>query len=307
MSDRRYEAVERLPRRSNQGASTRNRTSRRAQERRAREIADEIEIDREGVGTVDRLGGLDVFLRTPGVDQFGRNVREEFAGEAEFVEPADVDPQVDPRQIAADPRIPQRRRDGVARRARRELAEDDPYAQPDDLELDVGAFGVERARFTDDGARRRAGRQFAADTPLDRVGPGGVREIDGGFALAEDQQREIAAFEFAEQTPVDRFDPQADIGRDDGGFGLRSDAQRRVAARELERELDMFGAGELDPQTDVRPLNGGFGLAEEPAREVAAAEIDREIDEFDIGPDDIELSPTDDGGFEAEFERELRL
>lgn len=301
------DAVDRSIRQANPRGSGRERGSRRAQERQAREIADEIDIEREGVGTVDRLQGMDVFLRSPGVDQFGRNVRQEFAGEADFVEADDVDPRVDGQAITADPQIPTERRQRVARRARRGLADDDPYAQPDDFETEVGAFGVESAAFTDDGARRRAGRQFAAETPLDTVGPDDVRETDDGFTLAEEPQRQIAAMQFVDETPLETVDPEQDIGRDDDGFRLRSDAQRRVAARQFEQELDLFGRGELDPATDIRDMNGQFALGERPAREVAAADIDEQIDEFDIGPDDIELSPTDDGGFEAEFERELRL
>lgn len=301
------DAVDRRVPRSNPGGRGPETTTRRRQQTTRRDVADEIDIDRDGVGAVDRINeGIDVFLRSVGVDQFGTRVREDFAGEADFVEADDVDPRVDARAISADPQIPTARRSQVADRARRGLADDDPFAEPDDFETEVGAFGVEDARFSDIGARRRAGRQFAAETRLETVGPDDVRATDDGFTLAEGRQRELAAFDFADRTPVDTFDPMADLTPTDGGFGLTSDAQRRVAAAEFEQQFDLFGTGTLDPATDVRELNGGFGLGEDRAREVAAADLDAQIGEFDIGPDDIDLQPTDGGGFEAIFEREVR-
>lgn len=72
------------------GGRDRNVPSRSRQNRAAREIANEIDVDREGVGTVDRLDGLDVFLRSEGTEQFSETVAEDFAGEADFVTPADV-------------------------------------------------------------------------------------------------------------------------------------------------------------------------------------------------------------------------
>ena len=303
---RRDDAVERRVPDANPRGSDPETTTRQRQIERQREIADEVDIGREGVGAVDRINeGLDVFLRSVGVREFGENVRRDFADEADFVEADDVDPRVDGQAITADPQIPTERRQRVARRARRGLADDDPFAQPDDFDAEVGAFGVEEARFTETGARRRAGRQFAAETRLDSVPADDVRATDDGFELAESRQRELAAFDFADRTPVETFDPERDITPADDGFGLTSEAQRRVAARGFEQQFDLFDSGALDPQTDVRDTNGGFGLGEDRAREVAAADLDDQIEEFEIGADDIDLQPTDEGGFEAIFEREV--
>ena len=101
-------------------------------------------------------------------------------------------------------------------------------------------------------------------------------------------------------------DPDRDVAQTDDGFGLATDAERQVAARQFESEFDQFDRGELDPDDDVRPIDGGFGLGEDPARQVAAADLDRQVDEVDVSPGDIELEETDDGGFEAVFETEVR-
>lgn len=275
-------------------------SSRRRQQTTARELAEEIDIDREGVGTVDRIGGLDVFLRGPGPSQFGRNVRRDFASEADFVEPGDVNPRIDAQDISAEPRVARDRRDDVGRRARQHFAEEDEFAEPSDFTTDVGAFGVREARLSDIGARRRAGRQFASETRLESVGPDDVRATDGGFALGEAPQRQLAAFEFADATPVDTFDPESDIVPTEGGFGLTSGAQREVAARQFETDFELFGRRELDPTTDIRAVGGGFGLGEDPARELAAADIEAQLGQ-PVDPTDIDLEPVN-GGFEAIFE-----
>src|SRR6056297_1927635 len=83
------DAVDQLSGRSNPGGSGRQTPTRSAQTQAKREVAEEIDIDSEGVGSVDRLDGLDVFLRSPGVDAFGDNVAQDFAGQADFVTAAD--------------------------------------------------------------------------------------------------------------------------------------------------------------------------------------------------------------------------
>jgi hypothetical protein len=244
-------------------------TSRQRQNRMASDIADEIDVSREGVGTVDRLEGIDVFLRSSGTDQFSENVTDEFAGEADFVTPSDVDPNIDPEAISADPQVARGRRDDVAARARQQTAADDPFAQPSDFGAEVGAFGVESIGLTDMGARRRAGRQFESQTPLQQV------------------------------------DPTADIEPTDGGFALDSEAQRRSAARGFEADLELFGTGDLDPASDLRDIDGGFGLAREPAKQVAAERLDEQLPSVDVSPSDVELRQTDSGQFEGVFEQEV--
>ena len=306
-------AVDTRSERPEGGGQRRNVPTRDRQRATRRDVADEIDVDREGVGAVDRIrGGIDVFLRSAGVRQFGERVQDDFASEADFVEADDVAPRVDGQRIAASPRVARDRRPAVADRARREtaadmefiegedldaqvgafgvegigvreerrpqiqertaagLASEDPFAAPDDFDVSVGERGIEAAGLTDDGALRRAGRQFESETALGAV------------------------------------DPARDVQPVDDGFGLTSTAERRLTAREFEGQFDLFGSGELDPETDIRDTDGGFGLAREPARQVAADDIDRQIDEVDVSPDDIELEDTDDGRFEAVFETEVR-
>ena len=308
---RESDAVERRTPRSNPGGRGSETTRRDRQRESRREIADELDIDREGVGAVERIAGLDVFLRSTGVRQFGDDVRQEFAGEADFVESDDVDPRVDGQRIAADPivdsdrrstvaqrarqqtaadaefitdddldaevgrrgvtgiEVAEDRRPDVAQRARRGFAEDDPFAEPDDFEIEVGQLGIEQAGLTEDGERRRAGRQFESETPLSSV------------------------------------DPFDDLTEDDDGFGLREPVQRRAAARGFEDSIGLFDSGDLDPESDIRDIDDGFGLGRDPARQVAAQQLDDQFDGFSIGPGDIELRETDSGEFEGVFEREV--
>ena len=266
---RRDDAVDRRNRNVNPGGSSRDMGTREGQIQRQREIADEIDIDRDGVGAVERIGqGLDVFLRSTGVRQFGANVRQEFAAEADFVQPSDVNPRVDGQAISAEPQIPSDRRPDVADRARREVADDDRFAEPGDFEASVGARGVEDIGLTEMGGQRRAGRQFEAETALRSV------------------------------------DPTEDIRPTDDGFGLTDSAQQRQAARGFEAQFDVFDTGDLDTG-DVREFDGGFGLGRDPARRLAADRIDSDLPGVDVGPGDIDLERTD-SGFEAAFETEVQ-
>jgi len=306
------DAVERRVPDSNPGGSVDESPSRSRQERRARSIADEIDIDRRGVGTVDRIGGLDVFLRGPGPSQFGREVREDFAAEADFVTSADVDPNVDAEAISAQPVVARDRRPTVAERARSQTAADAEFIESRDLQAEVGAAGVTALGVRDsrrDDIRQRTRQGLAEDDPFARPSDFDVAVSDRGIesaGLTDSGQRSVAARQFADETPVETFDPGSDIQATDGGFGLTSGAQREVAARQFEQEFEQFGRGELDPTTDVRPVDDGYGLAQEPAAEIAAADLDAQYEDIDITPEDISLEPTGDGGFEAVFETEVR-
>jgi len=286
--------------------------SRGRQQQLGREVADDIEIGRGGVGTIDRLGaGIDVFLRSAGVRQFGERVRDDFATEADFVESRDVAPGIDAQEITAEPRIARDRRARVGDRARRETAREADFIERDDLEADVGAFGVESIGVAEErrpAVADRAARGFAAEDPFAEPDDFGIDVGAEGITAAgftDDGSRRRAGRQFEAETALSSVDPFADVAAVDDGFGLTETAQQRSVAREFEADLDVFGMGDLDPESDIRRVDDGFGLAEGPAAEVAAADIDRQFDEFSIGADDIELEETDDGGFEAVFEREV--
>ena len=305
------DAVDRRSARSDPGGSSPETTSRQRQQRAAREIADDIEIERDGVGTVQRMDGLDVFLRSPGEAEFARGIRRDFASEADFVDRDDVDAGVDPQAITAEPRIPRDRRDRVAGRARRETARDAEFIEDDDLRAEVSRFGVESIGVAEE--RRpdvadRTARELAAEDPFAEPDDFDVDVSAAGIesaGLTDTGQRRRAGRQFEQETPLSAVDPTDDVVRDGDAFALAGGAQRRVAAREFERDIDLFDDGTLDPESDIRATDSGFGLGEDRAAEVAAADIDRQIDEFDVGADDVELEETDDGGFEAVFEREV--
>ena len=285
--------------------------SRGRQQQLGREVADDIEIGSDGVGTIDRLGaGIDVFLRSAGVRQFGERVRDDFATEADFVESRDVAPGIDAQEITAEPRIARDRRARVGDRARREPAREADFIEGDDLEADVGAFGVESIGLPEE--RRpdvadRTARGLAAEDPFAEPDDFDVDVSAAGIesaGLTDTGQRRRAGRQFEAETALSSVDPFEDVAAVDDGFGLTETAQQRSVAREFEEDLDVFGMGDLDPESDIRRVDDRFGLAEGPAAEVAAADIDRQIDEFDVGADDIDLEETDDGGFEAIFRGE---
>ena len=304
------DAVDRRSPRSNPRGSSPETTSRQRQQRAAREIADDIEIERDGVGTVQRMDGLDVFLRSPGEAEFARGIRRDFASEADFVDRDDVDAGVDPQAITAEPRIPRERRDRVAGRARRETARDAEFIEDDDLRAEVSRFGVESIGVAEE--RRpdvadRTARGLAAEDPFAEPDDFDVDVSAAGIesaGLTDTGQRRRAGRQFEAETALSSVDPFEDVAAVDDGFGLTETAQQRSVAREFEEDLDVFGMGDLDPESDIRRVDDRFGLAEGPAAEVAAADIDRQIDEFDVGADDIDLEETDDGGFEAIFRGE---
>ncbi|RAW44060.1 hypothetical protein DQW50_16165 [Halorubrum sp. 48-1-W] len=236
------------------------------------ELAMDFAADRPFVEPADTLVDADpregVQTRTDpdATDEIAARARSETAADTDFIQGRDLDVEVGPGGVSGI-EVADDRRDDVADRTRQELAEDDEFAEPGDFSADVSAQGIERAGLSDQGARRRAGRQFAAETPLREAGPDDVTATDDGFTLD-------------------------------------AEAQRRVAARQFEADLEPFGAGELDPSSDIRETGDGFGLAEGPTREVAADQLSDQVGDT-VDPADVELEPSD-GGFEATFERRRR-
>jgi len=249
------------------GGSDRNMPSRSRQNRAAREIADEIDVDREGIGTVDRLEGLDVFLRSSGTEQFGEQVREEFAGEADFVQPTDVNAQVDPEAISAAPAVAPGRRDDVSARARQRTAADAAYIQAGDLNAEVGPRGVSELGVAEgrrDDVAMRAAQGLASESPFAQPGDFGIDVGASGITDA----------------------------------GLTDTGERRVVARQFESETPL---GDVDPMADIQPAGDGFELTQDATRDLAAERLDDQFPNQTISPADIELEATD-GGFEAIFD-----
>jgi len=287
-------------------------TSRERQQQRKTEIANELDISREGVGSVDRLQGVDVFLRSPGVDQFGTDVANEFASDADFVSASDVNPRVDGDDISANPVVAAGRRDDVAQRARSQTAADAEFITAGDLSADVGKRGVSGLAVAPnrrDDVAQRAAADIASDdqfaTPGDisvDVGPSGIESA--GFTDAG--QRRRAGRQLESQTALETVDPTADLTDSGDGLALDRAAKRRATARSFEDDLGLFAQGSLDATDDIRPTDSGFGLAREPARRVAADQIDEQVGEVDVTPEMVELTQTDSGAFEASFETEVR-
>ena len=307
------DAVDRRSDRTNPGGGGTETTPRQRQQTARREIADDIDIERDGVGVIDRIGeGIDVFLRSAGVRGFDENIRRDFASDADFVERGDIDSRIDAQNITADPIVARGRRDRVADRARRETAGEMRFVERGDLDADVGRFGVEEIAIAEDrrsNVADRARSAFASDDPFAEPDDFQIEVTAAGIedaGLSQMGERRRAGRQFEAETPLLSVDPERDLTRMDDGFGLDSGAERRLSARGFESELDMFATGDLDPESDIRSVNGGLGLAERPARQVAAADIDSQVDGFTVGPDDIELRETSDGEFEAMFEREVR-
>jgi len=287
-SGARTDAVDRLSGRTDPRGRGSQTSPRARQIRAASGVADEIDIGRGGVGTVDRLGsGLDVFLRSGGADAFADRLRSDFASDADFVQPDDVAAEVDPEDITGSARVAQERRDDVADRARQQAAADAQFIEPADLGADVGPRGVSDLRVR--GPRRddvadRVRSDLASDNPFTRpsdfeatVTATGVEQA--GFA--EGGRRRAAARQFESETLLGDVDPSGDVTERENGFGLDQQAQQRAAAEQLERDTPF---DDLDPDTDVRETGDGFGLTEGPRRELAADRLADQTALSDVNP-----------------------
>jgi hypothetical protein len=259
-------AVDRVSGRSNPGGQPPRGTPRSRQRDAQRDVAAEIGIERSGVATVDRIGGMDVFLRSGGADQFADVVQRDFASAADFVEPDDVTAQVDRQAITADPMVARDRRDDVAARARQQTAADTEFIRASDLEADVGAMGVT------------------------------------GLGVAADRRDDVAnrtRTTLADRSPFTEPDDFAvtvtDRGVDEAM--LTPAGERRAAARQFESDTAL---GDVNPDTDLTDTGDGFGLTTDAQRELGALRLDEQVPEVTITPDDVTL---EDG--QAVFEREV--
>lgn len=234
---------------------------------RGREFASRLDLGADSVRPVQLNDRGTEFGFVP-TGEGRETLAERFAEDREFVDADDALVEAGPRK-GIETRTDPDRRDDIAAEARQETAADDEFTEPDDLDVEVGPGGVMDAGLTEQGRRRRAGRQLEAETPLEEV------------------------------------DADADLTQTDDGLGLDTAAQRRSAARGFEDDLDTFEQGSLDGDA-VRETDDGFGLAREPAREAAAARIDADLPDVAVAPDDVTLTETDAGGFEASFEREVQ-
>mgnify|MGYP000358997074 CR=1 FL=1 len=281
------DAVDRTSGGANPGVRDRRTPSRDRQEQTAREVAEEIDISREGVGTVDRIGGLDVFLRSTGAQQFGRNVSQDFASEADFVTSEDVNARVDQDAIAARPLVAQDRRDDVRERARTETAADAQFIERRDVAADVGPRGVSNVRVRErrqDDVASRARSELAGEDPFAQPSDFAVDVTSQGVeraALSESGARRRAGRVFESRTPLESVDPSSDVTETDDGLALTQSAQRRAGAEQLEAQTPF---DELDPQSDIRDTADGFALAEGPQRELAADRLEDQTRLTDVNP-----------------------
>lgn len=282
-------------------------TSREVQQTEAQRVAEELGITRQGVGTTDRIrGGLDVFLRSTGVRQFGESVRDQFADEADFVSPGDVNPQIDAEDIASDPVVARGRRDDVAQRARQGTAEDARFIEPTDLRADVGRRGVNEVAVAEgrrDDVASRARQSLAADDPFAKPGDFGVDVTATGIESAgftDRGARRRASRQFESETVLGDVNPGSDIVETGDGFGLAEQPQREIAAINFEQDTRL---GDVNPSSDIVETSGGFALGEGPQREIAALEFEDSTALEDVDPFG-DVTPADDGfGLDTEAQR----
>jgi len=306
-SGERADAVDRVSRATTPGGNGRETTSRNRQQRAARDVADQIDIERDGVGTVQRLSGLDVFLRSSGESQFRSTLREDFAGEADFVQSEDVATEVDPEDITGSARVAQDRRDDVATRARRQTAADAEFIGRGDLAADVGPRGVADLRVREgrrDDVADRVRSDLASDNPFTRpsdfeatVTATGVEQA--GFA--EGGRRRAAARQFESETLLGDVDPSGDVTERENGFGLDQQAQQRAAAERFESSTPFDDLG----PSDVTLSGGQAQLVESRQRELGARQLDDQLPNQTVTASDVQLEETGDG-LRAVFEEEVR-
>src|SRR6056297_178311 len=303
----RTDAVDRVPDPPDPRGRGPQTTSRSRQTTTARDVAGELGIDRSGVGTVDRIEGMDVFLRSGGADEFAEIVQTDFASDADFVAPDDVQARVDADAISADPFVAPDRRDDVSRRARQQTASGTEFVEPADLQADVGAMGVTglgvRESRRDDVAGR-AQRDAASASPFINpsdvqadVSASGIESVmiapDRREAVGDRAEADAAAdAEFIEAT-----DLEADV-TDTGiaGVSIAEDRRDDVAGR-AQRSL----AGEdpfIEPD-DIAVEVGAMGVTSAGVREdrrddIAAREFEATTPLGSVDPD-TDLTATGDG------------
>ena len=324
--------VDRLPDRTDPRGRGGQTPSRQAQQELRQEIAADIGIDPEGIGVRAGRDGIDVFLRSEGEEGFRDSVRDDFADEADFVERGDIDPRIDARQIAADPRIRDSRQDEVAERAREETADDLDFVERGDLNVEVGSRGVEDLAIAEpdepeegevgqpvvrgpDAVEARARQELGDETDfvepdeLDiQVGELGIDEV----AIAEDARDDIsdrAREETAEELDfVTERDLEVELGergveelrileRDDDaevrtGEFRGADAVEFRARQELADDEDFLERDDFDVQL------GELGVeeAEISERGRQRATVRQFEDQFDVDlePDDVVIGDDDD-------------
>ena len=333
----RSDAVDRTSRRSNPRGSAAETTSRGRQQQAARDVAGDIDIQREGVGTIDRIGGgMDVFLRSSGAEQFRDTVREDFAGQADFVERDDVDPGVDPQAISAAPQVARDRRDSVAGRAREQTAAETDFVQASDLTADVGARGVSAIEIAEgrrDTVGQRAREQTAADADFVEAADLSADVTERGVTgieIADDRRDAVGQRARQEVAADDPFAEASDFEADVGDLGveeigLTRQGERRRAARELDEQqpdvditpgdLDRTEDGfEVEIERERSPSSGSSTSeprgtsSEEPRRreERVADDLDEQFPEIDVGTDDV--TRTDNGfGLDSDAQQQVAV
>jgi len=240
-------AVDRLSGRSNPGGNGPETTSRERQRRTKQDIAEELDISREGVGSVDRLGGLDVFLRSPGVDEFDQQLREQAAEDEQFIQPADLGTEIDPQELSGRVTgVRQPRRDNVA--ARR-IEANSPYqtlTEDDVTQQSEGGFGV-----TETKQRSFTASEIASDTALETVDPqADLQPTDGGFGLDLGAERRLVAESTEQSTPLSSVDPQSDVTVVDGEPQLTDRTRKEAGAAQLDEQFPDIDIGVGDVQLE---------------------------------------------------------
>ena len=301
-------------------------TSRTAQRESKQGVAAELDIDPSGVGSRSEIGGgVDVFLRSTGAEQFGSSVRQQFAGEASFVEPADVTPNVNAREISASPQLASDRRDDVEQRAEAGTAADTEFVEPGDLDADVGARGVQGVEILADrrdDVESRAVQASASDseflTPADLDADVGARGIDRIF-VPEDRRDDVESRAVEARASDSQFLTPADLDADVGAGGISGifvPEGRRDDVADRVRE-DVAGDSRFVNPADVAVDVGRRGVesaglsdagedrvesrqaaarrrarrrARREARQETASELDQRFPGVDIGTGDVSIS-----------------
>jgi hypothetical protein len=240
-------AVDRLSGRPDPRGQSPKTTSRERQTRQKRKVAEELEIDRDGVGSVDRLDGLDVFLRSPGVDEFDQQLREQAAQDEQFIKPTDLGTDIDPQDLSGQVTgVRQPRRDNVA--ARR-IEANSPYqtlTEDDVTKQSEGGFGV-----TETKQRSFTASEIASDTALETVDPqADLQPVDSGFGLDLGAERRLVAESTEQSTPLSAVDPQSDVTVVDGEPQLTDRTRKEAGAAQLDEQFPDLDIGVGDVQLE---------------------------------------------------------
>ncbi|CAI49752.1 uncharacterized protein NP_7046A (plasmid) [Natronomonas pharaonis DSM 2160] len=239
--------------------------SRQRQRQIQDEIAEQYGVDRDEVRVRGTQQGIERELTEAGATTAAETTRERFA-ESDFVEPDDVDVDVQRQGARVDARIPEDRQQTVAERAREELT-DSPVVTEQDVDVEVGERGVEEGGLTEEGEERVEQRQEA----LEQITEADIEPTGRGLAIDTPDAEILRQLSQMGDTPGEILDDPRTFSTNAPGLG--DAAGYNISVYRSESRRDSVGGISFEDRSEVRDV-----------LEAAAELPDRTLAELDDDP-----------------------